>query len=115
MTNLPKNHPVRYLIELAANGKKLTASDLNLLDHADLPTNESLSKYRAHVDSAARRVAAAAGPNGGNNADAIAVAQEEWGSIAYGMTDDQRAVNTTAGPDDSKMIDDLVANLFNNN
>lgn len=109
--HIPKNHPVRYLIEAAANGRKLTAGDLELLGNADLPTNESLTTFTAAVDSAARRVAAVGAT--GNRNDAINLAETEWSTLAGRMTPDQLAVDTTSKADD-RSVDDMIARIFSN-
>jgi len=112
MSNLPKNHPVRYLIESAATGRKLTAGDLDLLGNADLPTGESLKAFSASVDSAARRVASIGAT--GANGDALRQAQEEWSTLANRMTSDQLNVSSSTKAGDTS-VQDMVSNMFNNN
>lgn len=113
MPHLPKNHPVRFLVESAANGRKLTDKDLSILEHAELPVGESLTAYRATVTAAAARVAAA-GAGGGNNQEARRLAETEWSNIASRMSPDQLAVDNTSGPDDAQNINSMVAGIFNN-
>ena len=112
MTYIPKNHPVRFLIESAANGRKLTAEDLEILNNANLPTGESLTAYKASVDAAARRVAQTGA--GGNRQEALTLAESEWSGIAAGMSQDQRTIDTTAGPDDEQAINNMVTSIFDN-
>lgn len=112
MSHLPKNHPVRFLIESATNGRRLTAEDLEILKHAPLPTGESLTEYKAAVDSAARQVAAAAA--GGDQQTARQLAETKWSSIAAGMSEAQLAVDGTTGPDDQQAIATMVSHVFEN-
>jgi len=112
MSHLPKNHPVRFLIESAANGRKLTEKDLDLLNNADLPTGESLTTYKADVVSAARRVAQAGA--GGNRQEALTLAEGEWAGLATRMSPAQLAVKDSSSPEDDQKIRDMVSNIFNN-
>ncbi|MBG6238382.1 hypothetical protein IWX78_001337, partial [Mycetocola sp. CAN_C7] len=96
MNHIDKNHPVRFLIESAASGRKLTAGDLKILANADLPEGESLTSFSSAVDRAARRVAAI-GMTGESKA-ARDTAEQEWSQIAASMTEDQLAVKTTEAP-----------------
>ncbi|MGJ9372257.1 hypothetical protein [Nesterenkonia sp. CF4.4] len=93
MPHLPKNNPVRFLVESAANGRKLTEKDLQILKNADLPRGESLDSLSGQVSRAAEKVAAAG--SGGARNEAMRVAEREWGNIASFMTEDQSAISTT--------------------
>ncbi|TCL84809.1 MULTISPECIES: hypothetical protein [unclassified Rathayibacter] len=112
MTHLPKNHPVRYLLESAANGSPLTAADLQLLDNADLPPSESLTAFADEIEQAGL-VIAKVGATGARQ-PALELAQEQWQTLAASMTDNQRSVDTTekATPPDTD-IDSMVARIFN--
>lgn len=112
MTYIQKNHPVRFLIESAVNGRKLAQEDLDILGNAALPTGESLTTYRASVDAAARRVAQAGA--GGNRQEALALAETEWSGIAAGMSPDQRAIDNSSGPKDEEAINSMVSGIFDN-
>jgi hypothetical protein len=112
MAYIARNHPVRFLIESAVNGRKLTEKDLDILNNADLPTGESLTAYKAAVEAAARRVAST-GADGSRQA-AIELAEQEWEGIATRMTPDQLAVDDSGGPDDAANIRTMVAELFDN-
>ncbi|PPH27815.1 hypothetical protein [Rathayibacter sp. AY1F9] len=109
---LPKNHPVRFLLESAANGSPVTAADLQILAHADLPTSESLTVF-ANVIEQAGLFIAKVGATGARQ-PALKLAQEQWETIAASMTDSQRAVDTTerATPPDTD-IDAIVTRVFN--
>lgn len=110
MAHLPKNHPVRVLLESATNGSKLTQSSLDMLDNADLPTNEGLGQYRAAVDSAARDIARIGAT--GNHHAALQEAERHWSALADRMTADQTAVDSTLGANEPS-LSDIAARMFN--
>lgn len=112
MTHIAKNHPVRFLIESAANGRKLTAGDLEILKRADasLPPGESLSSYAVQVNSAAQRVAAAGGSMG--RQAGMEQAEKEWDAIASTLSPDQSALKGSESSTTNQEISDMVSNLF---
>ncbi|TCL80177.1 MULTISPECIES: hypothetical protein [unclassified Rathayibacter] len=112
MTHLPKNHPVRFLLESAANGSPITATDLQILGNADLPPSESLATYADEIEQAGL-VIAKIGATGARQ-PALELAQEQWRTLATSMTDNQRAIDTTekANPPETD-IDSMVARIFN--
>lgn len=110
MKHLPSNHPVRFLIDSAANGRKITSKDLDLLTTANLPDGESLDVYRAAVDGAARRVAAIG--ETGDRLNASRLAEQEWGTIAARMTSEQAAIDTTDPEPES--LHSIAARIFDN-
>jgi hypothetical protein len=112
MTHLPKNHPVRYLLESAANGSPITAADLKILSNADLPTSESLTAFADEIEQAGLVIAKVAAI--GARQPALELAQEQWQTLAALMTDNQRAVDTTEKPTPPETdIDSMVARIFN--
>lgn len=114
MAYIQKNHPVRFLIESAANGRKLTAGDLEMLKRTDaaLPAGESLTSYAAKINAAAGRVAGIGAT--GHRAAAMEQAEREWEDLAGSMTEEQAALTGATTPDDNKEISNMVSELFNN-
>ncbi|NRG40194.1 hypothetical protein HRK28_04600 [Rathayibacter sp. VKM Ac-2835] len=109
---LPKNHPVRFLLESAANGSPVTAADLQILSHADLPPSDSLTVFADEIEQAGLFIAKVGAT--GARQPALELAQEQWETIAASMTENQRAVDTTekATPAETD-IDAMVARIFN--
>lgn len=120
---LPKNNPVRHLLEASATGNRPSARDLEMLDRvsADLPPGEGLSALKPAVNSAAAKVAKLGGQ--GNHAEARRLADELASDIAERMSDSARALNTTAaqgeplipaGNDTAAQLDDFARRMFGN-
>ena len=114
MAYIAKNHPVRFLIESAANGRKLTAGDLEILKQADssLPSGESLSSYTAKINAAAGRVANIGST--GHRTAALEQAEQEWEALAGTMSPEQAALTGTNSPTDNQEISTMVSDIFNN-
>jgi len=110
---LPNNHPVRYLLESAANGSPITATDLLILSNADLPPSESLTAFADEIEQAGL-VIARVGATGAHQ-PALELAQEQWEQLAATMTDHQRAVDSTEKrPEPETDIDAVIARVFAN-
>lgn len=112
MAHIDKNHPARYLIESAANGRKLTAGDLEMLTGPDalLPPGQSLSKYAQDITAAASRVAAI-GAQGHRN-EALNAARNEWDNISERFTPEQAAVTGKLSDAQNQEIDNMIQNAF---
>jgi hypothetical protein len=111
MSHLPKNHPVRLILDTAAlTGRLPTSRDLDLLQghEADLPDGQTLARLRTEVSTAARRVVNAR--EGGNYGAAQEVAGDAWSTIAARMTPEMAAIDRTSP--DPEDVTDIAARMF---
>lgn len=108
--HLPKNHPVRYLLEAAATGSLPTKGQLaKLAEHDEhLPPDGGLGRLAPLVSQAARRVAEAGA--GGNHKAGRQQAEHEWSRLAQQMHPDARAVDQIDANPES--LDDITARMF---
>lgn len=114
MAYLPKNNPARFLIESAANGRKLTNADLAMLEDADakLPAGQTMSRHREAILQAANRVAQVGAS--GNRGAAMQAAEDAWSELAERMSTEAAALDSTDGPNSDQAVADAVARAFQN-
>lgn len=115
MAHLPKNHPVRFLLDSAAQGHEITAGDLDAHlgnTAAGLPEGQSLDRYRQAVSDAAKSIHQIAVQTGGRGESSPAhqAATDAWDRISERFTPAQTNYQPT---NDDAPIDDMVAKLFN--
>ena len=91
MTHLDHGHPVRTLIEFPASSRKLPSRAMldELLEQPDLPEGMSLSRFRARIAEAAKKVAEARGAGDLNHAKDVA--SHEIAQLAAEMTPEEAA------------------------
>lgn len=99
-THLPKNHPVRFLLEAAASGRELTRGDLAHLAAADdgLPPGQSLTRFEGDVLRLSKEVARLGAQ--GNHHQALEKASEAYGTLGDSMSSAQRSIDGVAAKDD---------------
>jgi hypothetical protein len=90
--NLPKNHPVRYLLDTSAGGQRPSAAQMQILDRSDLPAAANLTGFTDWVADAADTIARLGAT--GNYGAARTLAEEAWTTISEHMSDEQRSLNT---------------------
>lgn len=108
MSYLPREHPVRELLEQAAFGRLPTRAQLDKLDgFRDLPDGQSLASYRESINRHAREVAAVA--ETGNHHAARQRAEAAWTRLADRMSPEQASVT---GDPDPEPLADVTARMF---
>src|SRR4051812_19838704 len=108
---LPRNHPIRHLLEQAATGTEPTRGQLDQLGHYgdELPEGQSLSRYRAELTRNAREVAATA--QTGSFGEARRQAETGWRAIAARMAREEAALDGEPEAE-RESTDDIARRMF---
>lgn len=110
MNTLPKNHPIRVVLESAASGRTVSNADLDRVRawSQSLPAGQSFDRWLPALPDMARTIKAES--DTGNHQGARAVADAECARMAAAMTPEQRAAD---GDGDAESLDAISRRMFN--
>lgn len=110
---LDRNHPVRFLIEAGATGRRITKRDLSILEQIDTSTDANLARFSSTVDGANQAVVQVHKTEG--HGAARRIADEFVAKIAGRMNKEEAAITSSITPDDPTADMTAFANkIFDN-